>query len=289
MSDASLQKNGLEGLRVLSLQNRHAAEMVTLIESAGGVAISAPAMREVPLQEDPAAAAFAEALFAGRFDLVIFLTGVGARMLFDSIAAKFSRERLVAALCRVPVVARGPKPAAVLREFQVPVALLVPEPNTWKELIDSLDRHPLLAPVTGKRIALQEYGVSNPELVHALEERGAAVIRISVYQWELPEDLSPLRRAVGEIVAGKIDVLLVTSAAQVEHLMKVAAESGLQDSVRKELNRAVVVSVGPVSTQALGRLGIQVDLQPVHPKMGQLVHETAAKAKGLLRQKRARS
>jgi uroporphyrinogen-III synthase len=289
MPDANAVSKRLEGLRVLSLQNRHAAEMVKLIENEGGVAISAPAMREVPLKENPAAAAFAEALFAGRFDLLICLTGVGARMLFDAVAAKFSREKLVEALCRVPVVARGPKVVAVLREFQVPIALLVPEPNTWKELIDSLDGHPLLAPVSGKRIALQEYGVTNPELVQALEERGAAVTRIPVYQWELPEDLAPLRRAVGEIVAGKIDVLLVTSAAQVDHLMKVAAQGGLEDSVRKELNRGIVVSVGPVSTQALGRLGIQVDLEPIHPKMGQLVHETAAKAKELLRQKRERS
>ena len=289
MSDANIKTKGLEGLRVLSLQNRHAAEMIKLIENEGGAAISAPAMREVPLKENAAAIAFAEALFAGRFDLLIFLTGVGTRMLFDAVTAKFSRDQLVNALCRVPVVARGPKPAAVLREFQVPVALLVPEPNTWKELIDALDRHPLLSPVSGKRIALQEYGVSNPELVQALEQRGAAVTRISVYQWELPEDIAPLRHAVREIVAGRIDVLLVTSAAQVEHLLKVAAEIGLQDSVRNGLNQAVVVSVGPVSTQALERLGIGVDLEPIHPKMGQLVRETADRAKELLRLKRARA
>ena len=66
---------------------------------------------------------------------MIFLTGVGTRILFGAAETKYSRERLVEALSRPPVVARGPKPVAALREFGVPIAVMVPEPNTWRDRI----------------------------------------------------------------------------------------------------------------------------------------------------------
>lgn len=286
MSEPEQRKRGLEGLRVLSLQSRHSAEMAKLIENAGGVAISAPAMREVPVKDNPAALQFAEELFHAKFDAVIFLTGVGARMLFTAVEAKYPREQLVEALSRLPVIVRGPKPAAAMREFGVPVALLVPEPNTWRDLLKAIDEDPRLTPLQGKRIAIQEYGVANLELVADLEARGAAVTRVAVYQWALPADIEPLRRGIEEILAGKIDVLMVTSAAQADHMMKLATEVGLKDAVRRALQRVVVVSIGPISTEGLERHGIAADLVPAHPKMGQLIHETAEKARVLLRNKR---
>lgn len=260
--------------------------MAKLIEAQGGIAISAPSMREIPLQENLPALAFAEDLVGGKFDLVIFLTGVGTRILFGAVETKYPQQRLVEALSLLPVVARGPKPAAVLQEFAVPVALVAPEPNTWREILKALDQHQPLVPLKGKRIAIQEYGVSNRELVENLEARGAAVTPVAVYQWALPEQIEPLRRAIGEIVEGRIDVLLVTSATQVYHLMQVASRSGLEDSVRQGLQRAVVASIGPISTEALREHGITADLEPIHPKMGQFVHDTAEKAGTLLRRKR---
>lgn len=280
------QARGLEGLRVLSLESRHAEQMMKLIENEGAEAISAPSMREVPLKDNPAALAFAEELFEGKFDLVIFLTGVGTRILFNAVETKYPRQKLVDALSRVPVVARGPKSVTALRQFAVPVAIAVPEPNTWRDIVKTLVEHPAFSALEGKRVAIQEYGVSNPELVQALEGLGATVTCVPVYQWDLPEDLQPLRRGIKAIGEGSIDVLLLTSATQVHHMMQVAAQNGLEDSVRRGLERVLIVSVGPICTEALRQHGIQVDLEPAHPRMGQLVHETAEKATGLLRKKR---
>jgi uroporphyrinogen-III synthase len=289
VSGSEQRKRGLEGLRVLSLQSRHSAEIAQLIENAGGVAVRAPAMREVPVRDNPAALQFAENLLQAKFDLVIFLTGVGARMLLEAVETTYPKEKFVEALRRLPVVVRGPKPAGVMRELGVPVALLVPEPNTWRDLLKAIDEDPRLTPLQAKRIAIQEYGVPNWELVEALESRGAAVTRVPVYQWALPDDLEPLRRGIEEIVTGKIDVLLVTSAAQADHMMQVAWADGLGEAMRRALQRVLVVSIGPISTEGLERHGIAADLEPAHPKMGQLVYETAEKARDLLRQKRGQA
>src|SRR5947208_13336925 len=126
--------SGFSGLRVLALESRRAAELAKLISTYGGEPIVAPAMREVPLDSNAEALSFAEDLLAGKFDIVIFLTGVGTRAVLSVAETKFRREDFIAALQRVKVVPRGPKPIAVLRELGVTPALTVPEPNTWREL-----------------------------------------------------------------------------------------------------------------------------------------------------------
>jgi uroporphyrinogen-III synthase len=204
--------------------SRRAAEIGTLIAHYGGKAIVAPSMREVPLESNTEALAFASAVAERRVDMVIFLTGVGTRALTRVVETVYPREQFVAALTRVAVVARGPKPVAALGELGVPVTLAVPEPNTWGELLRALDQRVELLPLNGRRIAVQEYGVSNPELLAGLTERGAQVSRVPVYERALPEDTAPLREAVAVISRGEIDVVLFTTSVQVVHLLRIAAE-----------------------------------------------------------------
>jgi uroporphyrinogen-III synthase len=280
------QNLGLAGLRVLSLESRRAEQMAALIRNHGGIPVVAPSMREIPIEENAAALAFATDLFAGRFDAVMFLTGVGTRILFNAIETAHPREQLVDALSRVLVVARGPKPVAVLREYGVPIGVMVPEPNTWRDILKALDGLQGRS-LRDMRIAVQEYGVSNNEFLESLRSRSARVTAVPVYQWALPEDTGPLRSAIEEVAAGRIDVLLVTSANQFHNLMQVAAEMGRSAEVSNGLPGSVIASVGPVASEALLSYGIKPDLEPSHPKMGQLVFETAEQAKGLLERKRS--
>src|SRR5437762_8603937 len=122
------------GLRVLALESRRAAELAKLISNYGGEPVVAPAMREVPLETNIEALSFAEALLAGKFDVVIFLTGVGTRAVVSVAETKYSRDDFISALKRTKVIPRGPKPIAVLRELGVTPAFTVPEPNTWREI-----------------------------------------------------------------------------------------------------------------------------------------------------------
>jgi uroporphyrinogen-III synthase len=281
--------SGFEGLRVLALESRRAAELAKLISNYGGQPVVAPAMREIPLDSNSEALEFAARLIAGDFDVVIFLTGVGCRAVLSVAETKYNRDDYIAALQRVKVVPRGPKPVAVLRELGVTAALTVPEPNTWRELLQALDDAANSSPaisLRGARVALQEYGVSNPELIAALTERGALVTRVPVYQWALPEDTAPLQSAIHELAAGRIDVIFFTTSVQAAHLFQVAAEMKLEEAVRMGLRRAVVASIGPTTTEELQRQGIRPDLEPSHPKMGFLVKETAERSADLLRKKR---
>ena len=146
---------GFDGLRVLALESRHAKEISKLIASYGGQPTVAPAMREVSL-ESPEALEFAAELVAGKFDMVIFLTGAGTRALVAAVEDTYPREQLSAALQRVQVVARGPKPVSALRELGVKPSLIAPEPNTWRELLRVLDDAGASQSVKGLQIAVQE-------------------------------------------------------------------------------------------------------------------------------------
>ena len=272
---------GFHGLQVLSLESRRAVELARLIENYEGIAISAPAMREVPLAENQAALDFARELIGGSFDIVIFLTGVGARALLKVISESQPPEPFLDALRHVKVAVRGPKPLAVLREWNVPVVLTAPEPCTWRELLRSLDELP--GGLHAQRIIVQEYGVSNAEFLDALKERGAVVQSVAVYQWALPLDIEPLRAAISALTSGKVGVALFTTGVQVTHLFQVAEELGLGPNLRAAFRSVLVASIGPSTSETLRSYGITVNLESTHPKMGILVKEAAERSRGISR------
>jgi uroporphyrinogen decarboxylase len=275
---------GFGGLRVVAFESRMAAEVATMIERRGGVAMVAPAMREVPLEDNRGALEFAERLLGGEFDAVIFMTGVGTRALFAAMETRHQRAALVAALSAVATVARGPKPIRAMRDLGIEPSIVVPEPNTWREVLSALAAK---VELKGKRVAVQEYGISNHELTAGLEARGARVAIVPVYRWTLPADRAPLRAALNAIAAGAADVAIFTSSNQVTNVVQLAEAEGIGDGVKRGFARMAVGSIGPVCSKQIRAYGLSVDFEPEHSKLGHLVKEAAAHATVILSAKRA--
>jgi len=263
--------------------------MAALVKTYGGAPIVAPALREVPLESNPQAIAFADALIRGQFDVVILLTGVGTRALLDVVGGADKRDEFVAALAETRVVPRGPKPLSVMRELGLAPWVMVPEPNTWREVLTAIDKvaggQASGKALDGLDVAVQEYGVSNPDLVKGLEARGARVTTVPVYRWALPEDLAPLRAAVTSVARGEVDVAIFTTGMQVVHLFQVAGMMEQEDAVRAALRGMVVASIGPTTSEELRQQQLTIDLEASHPKMGFLVREAAERSPELLRAK----
>lgn len=273
------------GLRVLSLESRRAKEIEKLIRTYGGEAIVVPAMREVGLESNEESLEFAAKLMRREFDLVVFLTGVGVRAMLNIVEAKYDREEFLEALRRVKIASRGAKPATALREHKVPVHVISEEPSTWRELL------PAIAETFGEslanmRVAVQEYGASNPEFLAELSNRTLDLTKVPVYQWALPEDIQPLRDCVTALLNGTIDVVLFMTAVQIIHLFQVAEQMDCVDQLRESLQSIVVLSIGPTTSEELTHYGIRPDFEPSRPKMGFLVNEAAQYARRLLEEKR---
>jgi uroporphyrinogen-III synthase len=270
----------LAGLRVLSLESRRAKEMETLIVREGGLPFVAPSVKERAIDDDQAAIHFVEQLEADQFDMVICMTAVGLTLLRDTVAKHMPLDRLSAALRRVTIVSRGPKPVGVLKSLDVPIGIIIPEPNTWKEIVDAV------AGRSERRLAVQEYGRPNTEMNQALEQLGATVTPVALYRWELPDDLAPLREAARRLAALEYDLVLFTSSIQFDHLIEIAQTLGIEADVRRALANTVVASIGPVMTSALIAHGCPPDIIPKHPKMWSLVKAASEEALPLLARKR---
>ena len=271
------------GLTVASFESRMAVEMTRLIGRYGGKSLVVPALREIPLEDNSAALEFGIRLMTGRIDMLILLTGAGTVALFDLLKMRYPWPSIVEALAQTAIVSRGPKPAAALRALALKPTATVPEPNTWVDVVRTVDEH---LPVKGLRVAVQEYGTPNPALPDALQRRGAEVFQVPIYKWALPDDLAPIRHAINEIIAGRGTVMLITNAAQADHVMQVLEQDGKVELFRSALTKMVVASIGPTASERLCHHRWPVDFEPSHPKMGVLVKETSERASSILDRKR---
>lgn len=273
-------------LRVAAFESRRADDMMRLIQRNEGVAFVSPSMREVAIDEDRPTIDFANRLITGQVDAIVFLTGVGIRQMIARIERHVDMRRFLDSLADIKTIVRGPKPLAVLRELKIQPTLQVPAPNTWREVLATLDEH---LPVVNMHVAVQEYGVSNFSLIAGLEARGATVESVAIYRWALPEDVGPLEENIRRIADGEVDIALFTSAQQVDHMLQVAEQLGLGEELRDAMRRVVIGSIGPTTSERLASHALAVDFQPSHGKMGQLVNEIALQSAELVAAKRALS
>ncbi|MCA9472925.1 MAG: uroporphyrinogen-III synthase [Nitrospirales bacterium] len=280
------EKSGFDGLVVAAFESRMATEMTRLIERHGGKPLVAPSMQEIPLEENPRALAFGEQLLGEQFDLVILLTGVGTRSLVQVLQTKFSLDSIQEALGQTMLAARGPKSVTALKEINLTPKIVVPEPNTWRDVLESV-RTFYPDGMQGLHIAVQEYGATNLELLEALRKQGATVTPVPVYRWAFPDDIEPLRGLLRNIIERKVDVILVTNAVQIEHAVKVLEETHEVDAFRQALKHMVVASIGYITSERLKQYGFAIDLEPTRAKMGILVKETSEQVQEILQQKRS--
>jgi uroporphyrinogen-III synthase len=268
------------GLRVLSFESRMGPEMARLIQRHNGHPLVVSALREIPipLQDNSAVFRFGVKLILNQLDILILMTGVGTKALLEILQTRYPLAEIIDALKKTIIVTRGPKPLAVLKALGVEANITVPEPNTWHDVIATLDYY---RPVQGLKIAIQEYGVSKPDMIQDLQTRGADVFSVPVYRWALPEDTAPLHSAITEVVNGRIDAMVITNAAQVDHVMQLAEQDQKTELFRESCKKIVVASIGPTASEGLKHYDLPVDFEPSHPKMGVLVKELSERIHAL--------
>ena len=266
---------------VCTFESRRAEEMCSLISRQGCQPLSAPSMREIPIEHNPEAIEIIQGFLARKFDAIILLTGVGTEALFDVARSQGLYDQLIAVLAQTPIIIRGPKPAAVLSKVGLKYVVRAPEPNTWRELLTAIDDAKF--ELNGKRIVVQEYGLPNNRLYTELQNRGATVTACPVYRWALPENTEPLESAIRQTAEGKVDAVLFTSANQVSSVLTVAERIGVLEQFRAATScHTLVISIGPTCTEALVDNGFRVHAEASPPKMGQLARAAveALKARG---------
>jgi uroporphyrinogen-III synthase len=260
--------SALAGKRIAILEARMSGELANLIQRHGGEVIQAPALKEASIEASTEVSELIERLQTGAIKHIVLQTGVGVSGLLNEAEKLNRKDELIALLQASTVIARGPKPLAVLSRNGIKPQVITNEPHTTADIIAACDALDLQQ----KQVAVVHYGERNAQLAEALQIQGATLFEMCLYEWQLPDNVAPLQSLITATINGELDVVTFTSQIQARHLFQVAEASGQAEELRQALQtKTIVASVGPTCSEALRSFGIAPQIEPEHPKMGFLV------------------
>jgi len=252
---AWVEKRPLFGRRVLVTRARHQAlETCRLLERLGAETVAMPTIEIRTLDPEP----LCQALSAAASIDFLVLTSANA---VEPLRAALARLGLDSrALAGTSVCAIGPGTAQALASIGLR-ADLVPTDHRAEGLLELLPAER----VAGRRVLVPRAAVAREILPVTLEQRGARVELVPVYETILPP---PERTALGveALEAGEVDVLTFTSASTVENFAAIVGPR-LGELTRGRL----VAAIGPVTREACTAAGLPVDVMPSSYTLGAMV------------------
>ncbi len=185
-----------------------------------------------------------------RYDLICLTSPNGVRLLFEAMEAAGRDGR---ALAGATVAAIGPGTARALSTRGIR-ADIVPEKFVAESLVEALDA----VEVEGKRVLLARAAEGRDVLPDALRERGAELDLVTLYETvrEPPDE-----EAVA--AAAEADYVTFTSSSTVRNLTAALGESFPR--------AARIVSIGPVTSDAVRAAGLEVAVEASRHDVGGLL------------------
>ena len=217
----------LENISVAITEHRYTKEFAALFERLGAKVYPCPVLEEREVENRSELQSFVRSVCSGNQDMMIFLTGVGAKFLIGEAESMGMKDQFLAGLDKGTVVVRGPKPVAALRQSGVRIDV-IPQTPTTEGVIEALRSKDL----KDRRIGIQLYGTPNPTLVSALESKGATVTPVHIYDYGTVADPGVVNTLVTKLLNGEIQAIAFTSAPQVRVLFDLAAKLGISESLR---------------------------------------------------------
>ena len=230
---AWLPEGPLRGRTVAVTRARaQTSELARRLRALGARVVQAPAIRIVPLPGEP--------LDPSAYDLICVTSPNGAAELFARLGAS-RPPRDARALAGARIAAIGPGTARALAEHGV-IADIVPERFVAESLVQAL------ADVPVRRALIARAREARSVLPDALRERGAEVDVLELYE-TVAETPSP--QTLEEAL--RADYITFTSSSTVRFFRQ-AVGDGAGPAGR-------IVSIGPVTSEALREHGLEADIE----------------------------
>lgn len=247
----------LAGKTIALAEGRQLEELAALLEKEGASVLRCPLLSILDAPDPAPVIAWLKELIAGRFDLVVLLTGEGLRRMIGVADRAGIKDDVIAAFGKVPLLTRGPKPGQALKEIGLKPTIVAAAPTT-DGVITTLKMQPL----AGKTVGVQLYSESNPPLTDFLATAGAHARTVQPYVYAPAADAERVADLIAKAARREVDAIVFTSSPQVDRLYEVAEERKLQEMWKHALDRVMIASVGPVVSETLTRKGARVDVQP---------------------------
>ncbi len=247
----------LEGRRIAVPESRELDLFTRMLERHGAAAVRCPLVSIHDVEDFAPVEAWIDRLVKGRHDIVVLYTGEGLSRILGFARRKGIEEAVIFALSKTFKVARGPKPARVLRGIGLVPDVMAEEPTTA-----GLTRTLSTLPIAGKRIGVLLYPGGEQPLTNFLEAAGAQVDPVLSYRYASDEEDDQVLDFIEALASGTIDLIAFTSTAQVRRLQEVARRFGQEAELDAAMRRILIAAVGPVTAQAVEKAGWPVGAMP---------------------------
>jgi len=245
-------------LTVLVPESRQLDLFAGMLEGEGAATLRCPLVSILDIENPAPVEAWLGRLVAGQFDDLVLLTGEGLRRLIGVADRAGMKDAAVAGIGRLRTVIRGPKPAKALRELGLSPGVSAETP-TSEGVIRTLSGLDL----KGHKVGVQLYpGNPNTPLLDALTAAGATADTIVPYRYASDSETAAVESAIRALAAGGIDFIAFTSTPQLDRLVKVAEERGLQAELKRGLTRTRIAVAGPVVGKMLEEMGLSIAAMP---------------------------
>jgi uroporphyrinogen-III synthase len=247
----------LEGRTVALAEGRQLEELAGLLESEGAATLRCPLLSIFDAPDPVPVLAWIDELIAGRFAWVVLMTGEALRRLVGFAERAGRRDAFVEAVGKTKTLCRGPKPGRALKDIGLAPTRVASAPTT-EGVIATLREEPL----AGLTVGVTLFGADNPKLEDYVRSAGAVVRTVMPYVYAPAADDKRVVEMIGRLEQGKLDAIVFTSSPQVERLFEVAKKRGLEEPLRRGLERTRVAAVGPVVAEMLRAQQAPVHLCP---------------------------
>lgn len=248
----------MAGLRVVVPETRELEVLARMLERQGAEAIRCPLVAIIDAPDPAPVEAWLRRFVATPPHDLILLTGEGLGRLLGVAERAGIEGEFRAALAGVRRICRGPKPSQKLRSIGLGPDL-APEPATTAGIIAGMEALDL----RGRRVAVQLYPDNpNAPLLDFLKGTGAEADPVLPYAYATRAEDERVLEAVGEMAAGRVDLVVFTSTPQVRRLVSLAEGAGQQPILAEALRRTRIAAVGPVVAEAVRAAGGEVAVMP---------------------------
>jgi uroporphyrinogen-III synthase len=248
--------------RVIAVPETRALDLFCdMLEQRGATAMRCPMVRIRDASDKAPVEAWLDRFVLDPPQIMIFYTGEGLMRLVGFAERMGCDERFVAALSIVRKVTRGPKPVKALRSIGLDTNLRAVRPTT-DGLVETLQSEDF----DGQRVGVQLYPDHKAQpLLDLLDKAGASIDPVTPYRYIPAKESTEAAHLIERMGQAAVDLIAITSMAQVNHLFDVAVALGLEDALAEGLAQTDVASVGPVATEALQARGYKPTIVAPEP------------------------
>jgi uroporphyrinogen-III synthase len=257
VSEVRMQLSLYGKIVAITRPEKQAKELAELVSKLGGTPYLVPTIEIKPHRDERLVSRFLNRILREQIDYLIFMSVNSVTFLIEYLEKSGLKDEFLKKIEESRVIAIGPRTQREPKKYGIRVDA-VPSTYTSEGIVESLKKMDLREKTT----VILCSNRSRRFLSHGLRKLGARIIEVPIYECVPPADCSRILEFINALQRGEIDIVTFTSSSTAINLFEIASQHIPVDDLIKNLERAVIAAIGPVTRRTLENLGVKVDVMP---------------------------